>query len=122
MKKFLFPIISILVACLLAAGATALALKYSGKGKITIGPWQTNVETGSGKAGAYLRAWVALNAPWALNSSEVLYFWRMKTARAKRSTATAYIKLRAPNPTPGGGVSPHTKTSILSPTRSIVTP
>lgn len=74
MKKYLFPIISILLACLLAAVATSLALKNSGKGKITIGPWQTNAETGSGKAGAYLRAWVALNAPWALNSSEVIYF------------------------------------------------
>jgi len=98
MKKFLFPIISILVACLLAAGATALALKYSGKGKITIGPWQTNVETGSGKAGAYLRAWVALNAPWALNSSEVLYFLAYEDSQGQTLDCNCVYKIEGTEP------------------------
>lgn len=74
MKRFLYPIISLIAAILLALGASMLAINAQESGSISIGPWQTNVHTGSNKASSYLRAWVALNAPWALNSSEVIYF------------------------------------------------
>lgn len=98
MKKFLYPVISLVVAILLATGASFLAINRQEVGTINIGPWQTNNHAGSSKAGLYLRAWVALNAPWALNSSEVIYFLAFKDSQGLELDCNCHYRIEGPEP------------------------
>ena len=49
-----------------------------GKAAISVGPWQTSLQTGSSNAGMYVRAYVAISGLFALNPSEAIYFTALR--------------------------------------------
>ena len=98
MKKLIYPLISIVLAILIAFGASYLALENSSRTPVRIGPWQTNIQTGSENAGIYLRAWVALNAPWALKSSEVIYFLAYEDSQGQKLDCNCDYRIEGTEP------------------------
>lgn len=98
MKKFLYPLVSVVLAVLLAFGASYIAVNRQKVGSIRIGPWQTNSQTGSTSAGLYLRAWIALNAPWALKSSEVIYFLAFEDSQGMELDCNCHYRIEGVEP------------------------
>lgn len=77
-KKYIRPgALIVLIALVLGVGSAALGLLIQEKapwGKITNGPWETSLQTGSTEAGLHSRAKVALFGTLALDSSEAIYY------------------------------------------------
>jgi hypothetical protein len=68
-------LIVVLGAILLGAVSARWAIFHVGQQqKIRVGPWSTSLATGSGDAGMYLRARVAIAGLFALAPPEALYF------------------------------------------------
>lgn len=73
--QFILKLLSCtLIAVVLAFLSGWLMLKTP-RGGIANGPWRTDPTTGSARAGLYHRARVATFGIWALDSSEVVYFF-----------------------------------------------
>jgi hypothetical protein len=74
MKIILRFIVAIAIAAVLAAWSVNETLDRAGS-MIRNGPWKTNLSTGSAKAGLHHRARIATRGLWALDSSEVIYYF-----------------------------------------------
>ncbi len=77
MKLILKILFCVILAALLAVVSGWVMLKKQ-SGGIANGPWRTDPTTGSSRAGIYHRARVASFGIWALDSSEVVYFFAEK--------------------------------------------
>ena len=67
------------IALILAVVPAWWLLAYApGKGEISVGPWQTSLQTGSTNSGMYARAQVAISGLFALNPSEAIYFTALR--------------------------------------------
>jgi hypothetical protein len=67
--------LGVLLALALGLGSAALAVRGGlAAGDVRVGPWRTNLTTGSADAGLYTRARVAIAGLLALAPSETIYF------------------------------------------------
>jgi hypothetical protein len=68
-------VLGILLALALGLGSAWFALQHGlASGDVRVGPWRTNLATGSSEAGLYTRARVAVAGLLALAPSETIYF------------------------------------------------
>lgn len=77
MKRHIVEGLLILVIAVVLGVGSAIGgiwMTRQGRGRITNGPWETSLQTGSVNAGMYSRAMVALFGTLALDSSEVIYY------------------------------------------------
>lgn len=73
-KRSLLIVSSVVVAVLLSAVWSWVALYRFQNPPVSNGPWKTNLAVGGQNADLYLRARIAVFGLWALNSSETVYF------------------------------------------------
>ena len=65
----------LVIATMLALGSVWWKLRWAPlSDAIRVGPWQTSPDAGSVDAGLYVRARIALDALFALNRTEAIYF------------------------------------------------
>jgi len=68
-------LLGILISLVLGLGSAFLAVRSGlAAGDVRVGPWRTNLTTGSADAGLYTRARVAVAGLLALAPSETIYF------------------------------------------------
>jgi hypothetical protein len=97
MKIILKFIVAIVIAAGLAGWSVYQTLNRPGS-MIHNGPWSTNLNTGSADAGLHHRARIATRGLWALDSSEVIYYFADTDSAGRPLSHAASYRIEGTDP------------------------